>query len=74
VNEQLVWQFVLMGVCGLVGSFLGAKITVAKLETLVQQHDKELDRLRATVSEHEGTLSSHSIQLAVLDRGQGHVR
>lgn len=54
---------------GLGGGYLGVRVAVARLETRTEHHHEEISAIKTKLDEHEGTLNSHSIQLAVLDTG-----
>lgn len=82
MSPDQIWQVVIVAAIAFVGSFLGARITIAKLEVRVDTHDDELDRVHNRLTQHEtkldahglqlarqeGTIDSHSMQLAVIDR------
>lgn len=64
---EMLWQIALTVATAFGGAFFGARLTIARLEERVGYHAVELKRLLEKLSEHEGTINSHSIQLAVLD-------
>lgn len=67
MDAEVFWQITITAATALAGSFLGSKITLARLEEKVLHQREEIGRIQKQLDEHEGTITSHSIQLAVLD-------
>ena len=74
MTPEIAWQIALTLGVAFGGSYLGSRITVAKLEVEVDHLKEEHRQMRETMSEHEGRLGSHDTQLAMLDRSGGVVR
>jgi hypothetical protein len=71
MTQEVFWQVVLLAGSGFVGSLIGSRINIAKLEVRVDNHEKTLQEVKGVLAEHEGTINSHSVQLAVLDKSGG---
>lgn len=74
LTADQIFQLILIIGTAFGGSWLGSKVSMAKMEMRLDQHDKDLSRHQTCLDEHEGTLTNHSIQLAVIDGSGGRQR
>lgn len=66
---EMQWVPILLTLgSALLGSYLGVKIAVAKLETHVALHSDEIEKLRDARVDHGERLQSHEVRLQYIER------